>query len=863
MPLNAFIIRPFGKKPVDKVIKESEIEIEKEGKIERKKVKEVESVEVDFDRVQRQLIQPALDELRIQGNTTEAILAGGNIREDMFHLLVTADLVIADVTIHNPNVFYELGIRHAFYDKYTFLIRSNISVYPFDLQTDRYFQYDHEAPGRYVNRLCKALRATLASEQPDSPVFRLLPRLRAEDRSRFINVPPDFMEEVERAKKHKLSGDLRLLAVECEGFLWEIEGLRAIGRSQFELNYIYGAKVTWESIASRYPYDVEANTILSTIYQRLNEPVRSEQSLTRLARLSSLDVNTMAEIRALSGRNYKERWIADWKRIRNERLPKSKPQLQLSASTGEKLGNQTLQPPHTQSPLRPAYDEYKEIERQAIHAQPGSKSSLLLEAYQKYKKLERQISCEERALQSPLLRKAYEDYEEAFRANINNSYAGLNALSLLIVEVELARRYPKLWEIKQGGKADAERELKLRQERIQKLTSALAFTMEAERRQLQQQNQVNFWFEILEAVFLLLTCPEPERVEQAYLEAVIWAPAYAEERMLRGLDLYRDLRIDEHSPDKDTKIDIKENCQRAQKTIKNEQEGETGAGRILLFAGLRMETEKWNARTQKATPAVDKTVTEKNATEDPQRKGENGRKRAKISYLPTSREPDARKKIEQHLKKEIGYVEKNDKGEAVREVEILFGMAGGACGSDVLFHELCDSLGIKTKLYLALPKDQYIGEYVAPAGANWVDRFNKIHAARAHRSPQHTEASEYERNEPRELESDVKKSLNFLTTTKEMPRWLQGKANYNLERRCHVWMLQHALMQRHVYGRNGHDVEITLIVLWDGGAKEGVGHLGHLIELAERHGIKVVKIDCHEWLKEETALNDTANAAAS
>jgi hypothetical protein len=37
----------------------------------------------------------------------------GNIRLDMFQRLLTADLVIADISIQNANVYYELGVRHA------------------------------------------------------------------------------------------------------------------------------------------------------------------------------------------------------------------------------------------------------------------------------------------------------------------------------------------------------------------------------------------------------------------------------------------------------------------------------------------------------------------------------------------------------------------------------------------------------------------------------------------------------------------------------------------------------------------------------------------------------------------------------
>jgi len=90
----AFIIRPFGTK---------------DG--------------INFDDVQKNLIAPALATCDIQGGTTEPFLQAGNIRADMFQQLLVADIVIADVSIHNANVFYELGIRHALQPNRTFLLR--------------------------------------------------------------------------------------------------------------------------------------------------------------------------------------------------------------------------------------------------------------------------------------------------------------------------------------------------------------------------------------------------------------------------------------------------------------------------------------------------------------------------------------------------------------------------------------------------------------------------------------------------------------------------------------------------------------------------------------------------------------------
>src|SRR6476660_8288473 len=97
--LRAFVIRPFGPK------------------------KDSAGREIDFDHVHATLIGPALGAAGLGGGTTGEIIEAGNIREDMFKLIIEADLVVCDITVHNANVFYELGIRHALRKKRSVLIK--------------------------------------------------------------------------------------------------------------------------------------------------------------------------------------------------------------------------------------------------------------------------------------------------------------------------------------------------------------------------------------------------------------------------------------------------------------------------------------------------------------------------------------------------------------------------------------------------------------------------------------------------------------------------------------------------------------------------------------------------------------------
>src|SRR5262249_60757409 len=142
---SVFIVRPFGKK---------QITIDKDGKDTQ--------VQVNFDQVDKVLIQPALARNGLAGQTTGVITQAGNIRLDMFQWLIAYDLVIADISVDNANVFYELGVRHGLRPNGTILIRFKTdSDVPFDLKTDRYIVYDRENPAAAVDALAQSIKDTL------------------------------------------------------------------------------------------------------------------------------------------------------------------------------------------------------------------------------------------------------------------------------------------------------------------------------------------------------------------------------------------------------------------------------------------------------------------------------------------------------------------------------------------------------------------------------------------------------------------------------------------------------------------------------------------------------------------------------
>jgi hypothetical protein len=100
----------------------------------------------------------------------------GEIITHIIENLVLSEFAIADLTGRNPNVFYELGVRHAVNDN-TILISESVDDVPFDLRGQRLILYerDFEGGGRLRNEITKAVQDIVgAPGRIDNPVRRFL-----------------------------------------------------------------------------------------------------------------------------------------------------------------------------------------------------------------------------------------------------------------------------------------------------------------------------------------------------------------------------------------------------------------------------------------------------------------------------------------------------------------------------------------------------------------------------------------------------------------------------------------------------------------------------------------------------------------
>ena len=94
----------------------------------------------EFNSVYEQFIRPTFEEQGFVVLRTDDILNQQHILKDIIDQIEKSDLIVADLTSTNPNVFYELGLAHAF-RKRVILLTQSIEEVPFDLQGYRLVVY--------------------------------------------------------------------------------------------------------------------------------------------------------------------------------------------------------------------------------------------------------------------------------------------------------------------------------------------------------------------------------------------------------------------------------------------------------------------------------------------------------------------------------------------------------------------------------------------------------------------------------------------------------------------------------------------------------------------------------------------------
>ena len=119
---------------------------------------------VDFDAVYA-AIHEGVENAGLECIRADEELYGGMIHRPMLERLVVSEYVIADVTDSNVNVAYELGVRHGASDRPTIMLCASkaVGALPFDLAPLRVLTYDLGKSGRPTKKAAEALKYAIAT----------------------------------------------------------------------------------------------------------------------------------------------------------------------------------------------------------------------------------------------------------------------------------------------------------------------------------------------------------------------------------------------------------------------------------------------------------------------------------------------------------------------------------------------------------------------------------------------------------------------------------------------------------------------------------------------------------------------------
>ncbi len=127
MPETCFVIMPIGNQRYDGI----------------------DYSEIDLKKKYDDLIKEAILKIKpkLQLFRADDISMPGSITNDIFTRLMHSNYVIADITLPNPNVYYELGIRHAIRAGTILIKDKTIKSNVFDISHLRYIEYENTSSG--------------------------------------------------------------------------------------------------------------------------------------------------------------------------------------------------------------------------------------------------------------------------------------------------------------------------------------------------------------------------------------------------------------------------------------------------------------------------------------------------------------------------------------------------------------------------------------------------------------------------------------------------------------------------------------------------------------------------------------------
>ena len=278
---------------------------------------------IDFDSVYYDLIFRAIQEAGLKPIRADEEKVGGIIHKPMFERLILCEYAVVDLTTSNPNVFYQLGVRHAVRPYSTILLYAEgTEQLPFDIAPLRAIPYklDYSGkPDQQANDKAKEIlkNRLIEAQNPntDSPIFQLvegfpdIQHIKTDVFRERVNYSEDLKKQLEQIRREKDILDLRNLVVSLNNIKNQEAGVIV----DIFLSYraLAKKKEDWEEMAefvTLMPEPLSSTTLVQEQYAfALNRSGYSEEA--EMILLSLIDKKgPSSETYGLLGRVYKDRW---------------------------------------------------------------------------------------------------------------------------------------------------------------------------------------------------------------------------------------------------------------------------------------------------------------------------------------------------------------------------------------------------------------------------------------------------------------------------------------------------------------------------------------------------------------------------
>jgi uncharacterized protein DUF4071 len=277
---------------------------------------------IDFDAVYKDMIAPAIAAANLEPIRADEERVGGAIHKPMFERLLLCEYAVADLTGANPNVYYELGVRHARRPHSTVLLFCEGTKLPFDIALLRGMFYGIDENGA-PSEATKSKTAAAIAEQlqemrnnphDDSPVYQLIGDL---SRDYVGHESTDiFRKQAEYARdvKDKLAvaRDKGVAAIDEVASAPDLQLLNEVETGVIiDLMLSYRAVSAWDKVIELYqrmPKPLQLTTMVQEQYAlALNRAKRGDEAERVLTNLIK-ERGPSSETNGILGRIYKDRW---------------------------------------------------------------------------------------------------------------------------------------------------------------------------------------------------------------------------------------------------------------------------------------------------------------------------------------------------------------------------------------------------------------------------------------------------------------------------------------------------------------------------------------------------------------------------